>query len=116
MKWNLRWVAAKRDIWRPSDLKTAFEQVGFTPSLSKVCALWSNQPVTVRLDDLDLICAALQCTVADLMTAEPIAAEQTEGGDVAQAVGEHPRAGSGGRPVPKQTGGTGSQPRLLRPN
>jgi hypothetical protein len=29
MKWNLRWAAAKRDIWRPSDLLAAFEQVEF---------------------------------------------------------------------------------------
>ncbi|WP_326771253.1 helix-turn-helix domain-containing protein [Streptomyces sp. NBC_01445] len=113
MKWNLRWVAAKRDIWRPSDLKTAFEEVGFTPSLSKVCALWSAKPLTLRLDDLDMICAALQCTVADLMEAEPLAA----GGDLGerpQAVGEQPRAGSGQRPVPKQTGEAGV--RRLPPN
>lgn len=116
MKWNLRWVAAKRDIWRPSDLKTAFEQVGFTPSLSKVCALWSSKPVTVRLDDLDMICAALQCTVADLMTAEPVAAERTEEGGRPQAVGEQPRAGSGGRPVPKQPRGAGEDRRSLPPN
>ena len=73
MKWNLRWAAAKRDIWRPSDLLKAFEEVGFTPSLSKVAALWSGKPVTVRLDDLDKMCAALGCTVADLLEAEPLA-------------------------------------------
>jgi len=45
MKWNLRWVAARRDIWRPSDLLGAFKTVGFTPSLSKVSALWSSKPI-----------------------------------------------------------------------
>ena len=59
MKWNLRWAAAKRDIWRPSDLLKAFEEAGFTPSLSKVAALWSGKPISVRLDDLDKMCAAL---------------------------------------------------------
>jgi DNA-binding Xre family transcriptional regulator len=73
VKWNLRWAAAKRDIWRPSDLLKAFEEVGFTPSLSKVAALWSGKPISVRLDDLDKICAALNCTVADLLEAEPLA-------------------------------------------
>lgn len=73
MKWNLRWAAAKRDIWRPSDLLKAFEDVGFTPSLSKVAALWSSKPISVRLDDLDKMCAALGCTVADLLEAEPVA-------------------------------------------
>ncbi|MEV5491665.1 helix-turn-helix transcriptional regulator [Streptomyces bobili] len=112
MKWNLRWVAARRDIWRPSDLETAFEQVRFTPSLSKVCALWSATPVTVRLDDLDMICAALDCTVADLMVAESVAGAETgeQGGQ--RAVGEGPSAGSGGRPVPKQTGGRSSVRRM----
>ena len=43
MKWNLRWAAARRDIWRPSDLLKAFEDVGFTPSLSKVAALWGSE-------------------------------------------------------------------------
>lgn len=116
MKWNLRWVAAKQDIWRPSDLKTAFEEVGFTPSLSKVCALWSNKPVTVRLDDLDMICAALQCTVEDLMEAEPIAAAENRRQDGQRAVGEHPRAGSGDRPVPRQTDGRSGARRSLPPN
>lgn len=58
MKWNLRWAAAKRDIWRPSDLLAAFQQVGFNPSLSKVAALWGGKPISVRLDDLDKMCAA----------------------------------------------------------
>ena len=70
MKWNLRWAAARRDIWRPSQLLVAFEEVGFTPSLSKVAALWGQKPVTVRLEDLDMICAALHCEVADLLEAE----------------------------------------------
>ncbi|WP_374196949.1 helix-turn-helix domain-containing protein [Streptomyces sp. ISL-100] len=50
--------------------------MGFTPSLSQVAALWPNKPVTVRLEDLDMICAALQGTVADLREAEPLAASE----------------------------------------
>lgn len=109
MKWNLRWAAARRDIWRPSDLLVAFQQVGFTPSLSKVAALWSAKPITVRLDDLDMICTALGCTVADLLEAEPVANAEP-GKDLPQAVG-------GGlapvRPTPRKHGGRG---RLLPPN
>jgi hypothetical protein len=45
MKWNLRWVAAKRDIWRPTDLLAAFREVGFNPSLSKVAAPHTADPV-----------------------------------------------------------------------
>lgn len=110
MKWNLRWAAANRGIWRPSELMPVFEAVGFTPSLSKVSALWSGTPVTVRLEDLDLICAALQCTVADLLVAEPVAAPapgKDEG--LAKAAGDTPR------PVPRRPGGAG-RPRSLPPN
>jgi DNA-binding Xre family transcriptional regulator len=76
LKWNLRWAAVRRDIWRPTQLLAAFQEVGFNPSLSKTAALWSSKPITIRLDDLDMICAALECTVADLMEAEPVAVVQ----------------------------------------
>jgi DNA-binding Xre family transcriptional regulator len=106
MKWNLRWAAARRDIWRPSDLLTAFEDVGFTPSLSKVAALWSGKPISVRLDDLDKICAALGCTVADLLEAEPLADSSCQD--------ERPRAAGGDdrgvRPVPRRRGARPSLP------
>lgn len=75
-KWNLRMVAAQRDLWRPTEALAAFRQVGFNPSLSKVAALWGGAPITVRLDDLDKICTALNCTVADLPQAEPLADTQ----------------------------------------
>jgi DNA-binding Xre family transcriptional regulator len=102
VKWNLRMVAAQRDIWRPTQLLKAFEEVGFTPSLTKVAALWSNTPVTVRLDDLDMICAALDCTVADLMQAEPVEhqAHQRDQQAVGEQGGQHAV-----RPVPRPGGG-----------
>lgn len=109
MKWNLRMVAAQRDIWRPTQLLKAFEQVGFTPSLSKVAALWSTTPVTVRLDDLDKICAALDCTVAELMHAEPEAHQAGRDQTERRVVGEDRRRGA--RPVPGRSAG-----RALPPN
>ena len=109
MKWNLRWAAAKRDIWRPSDLLKAFEEVGFAPSLSKVAALWGGKPVSVRLDDLDKMCAALGCTVADLLEAEPLAGagamEQEQ-----RAAGAGGQPGGPVRPAPRQGGSRRSLP------
>ena len=64
-----------------------FAEVGFTPSLSKVAALWSGKPTTVRLDDLDKICAALDCTVADLLEAEPVAVSEDHERQTDRAVG-----------------------------
>jgi DNA-binding Xre family transcriptional regulator len=109
VKWNLRWAAARRDIWRPSDLLAAFGQVGFTPSLSKVAALWSGKPISVRLDDLDKICAALSCTVADLLEAETIA---SGGEEQQQAAGAGDDSSPAVRPVPRR----GGQRRSLPPS
>ena len=107
MKWNLRWAAARRDIWRPSDLLKAFGEVGFTPSLSKVAALWSGKPVSVRLDDLDKICAALGCTVADLLEAEPLAASGEQQAPASRAVGDERMTA---RPAPRRGGARRSLP------
>ena len=109
MKWNLRWAAARRDIWRPSDLLKAFGEVGFTTSLSKVAALWSGKPISVRLDDLDKICAALGCTIADLLEAEPLAISGTEQQQAARTAGDH---GTAMRPAPRR----GRAKRSLPPN
>jgi DNA-binding Xre family transcriptional regulator len=114
VKWNLRWAAAKRDIWRPSDLLTAFQEVGFNPSLSKVAALWGGKPISVRLDDLDKICAALDCTVADLMEAQPLAAADGQREQPRRAVGAGDESGGPVRPTPRRSGG--GPRRSLPPN
>ncbi|MFC9840038.1 helix-turn-helix domain-containing protein [Rhodococcus sp. NPDC127530] len=114
MKWNLRMTAAQQDIWRPSELLIAFERVGFTPSLSKVAQLWSKKPISLRLDELDKICAALDCTVADLLEAEPVAATDTDRSAGREAVGENRPGGGPVRPTPR-TGRTGGR-RSLPPN
>jgi hypothetical protein len=112
MKWNLRWAAAHRDIWRPSDLLAAFQRVDFHPSLSKVAALWSNKPISIRLDDLDKICAALNCTVADLLEAEPETATEGQHAPPREATGGQPSALA--RPQPRRDRPRGR--RSLPPN
>jgi DNA-binding Xre family transcriptional regulator len=108
VKWKLRWAAAKRDIWRPSDLLIAFQEVGFTPSLSKVAALWSGKPISVRLDDLDKMCAALGCTIADLLEAEPLASASSEQGKERRAAAGE--ASGLVRPAPRRSGSRRSLP------
>jgi DNA-binding Xre family transcriptional regulator len=110
VKWNLRWAAAKRDIWRPSDLLKAFEEAGFTPSLSKVAALWSGKPVSVRLDDLDKMCAALGCAVGDLLEAEPLAAAEGGQEQPRRAVGAGDPPGGPAWPAPRRAGSRRSLP------
>jgi DNA-binding Xre family transcriptional regulator len=108
VKWNLRWAAARQDIWRPSDLLTAFKEVGFEPSLSKVAQLWSKKPISVRLDELDLICQALGCTVSDLLEAEPVARDDAGADRQVRAVGDTSTDRQPSRPTPRKSRGGGS--------
>ena len=80
-----------------------------------IMVLWGGTPVTVRLEDLDKMCAALNCTVADLLQAEPLAGAQgvPESGQRAVGAEEGPTTGPV-RPVPRSRRGTG--PRSLPPN
>ncbi|MFF7251522.1 helix-turn-helix domain-containing protein [Embleya sp. NPDC008237] len=106
MKWNLRRAAARRDILQLSDLIAAFRQVGFNPPLSKVAALWNTKPISVRLDDLDKICAALGCTVADLLEAEPPAVGDEDERKIGRrAIGSGHEQGGPVRPTPRRSGG-----------
>ena len=89
MKWNLRLVAAQREIWKASQLQQMFAEAGLVVSAGKMSHLWSGQPVTIRLADLDIICAVLDCTPNDLFVRDPNAAQRPSTQDIAlhQAVG-----------------------------
>ena len=60
----------------------------------KMSGLWSGQPVTVKLADLDVICVVLGCQVGDLLLPEPdTVARPTDAGQVAsRAAGATPLA------------------------
>jgi DNA-binding Xre family transcriptional regulator len=85
MKWNLRLAAANRGIWKASELQRMLADAGLVISAGKMSGLWSGRPASIKLDDLDVICAVLGCGVADLLIPEP-----------AQSA-SHP-----GEPVPEQ--------------
>jgi putative transcriptional regulator len=59
-------AAAQRGIWRASELRQRLAQAGLDISPKKMLRLWSGQPVSIRLDDLDTICETLGCTPNDL--------------------------------------------------
>jgi DNA-binding Xre family transcriptional regulator len=71
MKWNLRLAAAKRDIWKASDLQRGLAEHGLVISAGKMSGLWSGQPVSLKLDDLDVICVVLGCEIGELLVPEP---------------------------------------------
>lgn len=100
MRWNMRLQAAQQGIWKSTELRRRLAEAGLEISAGKMSALWTGTPTTIRLDDLDVICAVLECTPADLLICEPekVAARrpQREADDVAasgEAVQAQPRLG-----------------------
>jgi len=70
VKWNMRLVAANKGIWKSTELRRMLAEAGLEISAGKMSALWTGNPTTIRLDDLDVICAVLGCTPADLLLPE----------------------------------------------
>jgi DNA-binding Xre family transcriptional regulator len=93
MKWNLRLVAANCGIWKASELQRMLAERGMVISAGKMSGLWSGHPNTIKLDELDIICAVLGCGVEELLLPEPQTVPKAN-----PATGEQPAAI--GRPVP----------------
>lgn len=64
-------TAAERGIWKSTELRRLLADHGLVISAGKMSALWTGQPTSVRLDDLDVICAVLDCQPGDLLKPEP---------------------------------------------
>jgi putative transcriptional regulator len=80
VQWNLRMRAAERGIWKSAQMRRMLADSGLEISAGKMSSWWAGSPPTVRLDELDVLCAALQCTPSDLLTPEPgkVAARRPE--------------------------------------
>jgi len=104
MKWNLRMAAAERGIWKSTELRRKLADAGLEISAGKMSALWTGTPTTIRLDDLDVICAVLDCEPSMLLIRDPgkVAALR----DAKTAIGEGP---GGAKPTTPAV-----QPRLGR--
>ena len=71
MKWNLRLAAANRGIWKASELQRMLAERDLVISAGKMSGLWSGDPASIKLSDLDIICAVLGCGVQELLIPEP---------------------------------------------
>ncbi len=67
MQWNLRLVAASRGIWKASEMQQLLARHGLRISAGKMSGLWSGQPASLKLSDLDVLCRALSCGVEELL-------------------------------------------------
>ncbi|MGW3199150.1 helix-turn-helix domain-containing protein [Streptomyces sp. NPDC001118] len=92
MRWNLRLAAANRGIWKASELQRMLAERGLVISAGKLSGLWSGQPISVKLADLDVICAVLGCGIDELLIPEPDAVTAPAPKEVPQqAVGQSHR-------------------------
>lgn len=72
MKWNLRLAAANRGIWKASELQLMLAEHGLVISAGKMSGLWSTDSLaSIKLADLDVICAVLGCPIGELLIPEP---------------------------------------------
>jgi DNA-binding Xre family transcriptional regulator len=58
-------------IWKASELNRMLAERGLVISAGKMSGLWSGNPNTIKLDELDVICAVLGCGVEELLVPEP---------------------------------------------
>jgi DNA-binding Xre family transcriptional regulator len=109
MKWNLRLAAANRGIWKASEFQRLLGERGLVISAGKMSGLWSGEPHSIKLDELEVICSVLDCGPEELLLREPdtVASAERATATDASAVGDEakrlpavrPRA-PGGRSLP----------------
>lgn len=73
MKWNLRLAAANRGIWKASEMQRLLAERGLVMSAGKLSGLWSGHPNSIKLDELEIFCAVLDCGPDELLIREPAA-------------------------------------------
>lgn len=93
MKWNLRLAAANRGIWTASELQRMLAGAGLRISAGKMSGLWSGHPASIKLDDLDVICAVVGCGVEELLIPEPVKSGQVSGEQPDEQAAASPQAG-----------------------
>ena len=99
MRWNMRMKAAEAGIWESTELRRQLADAGLEISAGKMSGLWTGTPTSIRLDDLDVICAVLGCAPSDLLLCEPevVAARKPALKAVAVRSSRRPRPSPGRR-------------------
>jgi len=93
MKWNLRLAAANRGIWKASEMQRLLAAHGLSVSAGKMSGLWSGNPASVKLDELDVICVVLGCGIEELLLPEPGKVTRPAGGEQHQQAVAPPAGG-----------------------
>lgn len=118
MQWSLRLRAAERGIWKSAELRRMLADAGLEISAGKMSSWWAGTPPTMRLEELDVLCAVLECTPDDLMTPEPdkVAARRARDAEAANGGNgngdDNPNGGGNGPVVSPRFGQPRSTPPL----
>jgi DNA-binding Xre family transcriptional regulator len=94
-------AAANRGIWKASELQRMLADHGLRISAGKLSGLWSGDPASIKLSDLDVICVVLGCGVDELLIPEPDKVQrpvQDEGGQDQPTAASSSASSSAGRP------------------
>ncbi|MEW1914469.1 tyrosine-type recombinase/integrase [Kitasatospora sp. NPDC085895] len=67
VRWNLKECAATRGVTTCAGMRRLLAGAGRRFSTGKISALWSGTPISIRLDDLETICAVLGCEPGHLL-------------------------------------------------
>jgi DNA-binding Xre family transcriptional regulator len=95
MRWNLRAAAVRRGIESAAELRRRLASAGLVVSVGKMSGLWAHTPLTIRLEDLEVLCAVLSCQPSDLLIPQPPPAPVPAPVSVASGAGAgHRAAGS----------------------
>jgi DNA-binding Xre family transcriptional regulator len=81
---------------------------GLNISAGKMSGLWSGNPASIKLDNLDVICAVLGCDVGELLT--PESTEVTRPAEDIQVPQAAASASAGPAVVPKRREGRSLPP------
>lgn len=111
MKWNLRMAAAQRGIWKASEMQRLLAERGLVISAGKMSGLWSGHPASIKLDELEVICATLGCEVGELLLREPESVPQPVQHDQDQAASADGRTAAGPAVTPRPRPGRSLPPR-----
>lgn len=63
--------AAEQGIWKSAEMRRRLADAGLEISAGKMSGWWTGTPISVRLDELDIICFVLGCSPAELLICEP---------------------------------------------
>jgi hypothetical protein len=58
-------VAAERGIWKAGEFNRMLRERGLVISAGKMSGWWSGNPTGIKFAEIDVLCATLNCTVAD---------------------------------------------------